>query len=167
MEDSQKKWVSIDTNRDFIYIQTQSGYTRSAFDPEGYEFYLKRDASDIEIGEAILKALSKSRVVDPSEFGVFFDYKRIEAVYKEWIKKTQEIYGYKTKKAMFKYMDAITLRVENEKIIMHPHHHEKSEFWSAPKNGKDDDVIIPYPSSAEDVGAAYRLSLSRCTSSVV
>ena len=63
MENSQKKWVYTHSSQDYIYIQTQSGYRASAFDPEGYEFYLKRDASHVEIGEAILKALSKSRVM--------------------------------------------------------------------------------------------------------
>jgi CDI immunity protein len=161
-----KGWVFTHTNHDFIFIETQSGYTSSAYDPAGYEIYLKRDATALEIGETILKALSKSRVVDPSEFGTFFDYKRIEQVYKDWILKTQSMYGYKTKKAMFRYMDCCTIRLYDDKMRIYPSHHEKMEAWGSPKNGRDDDVIIPYPSSAEEIGNAFLLALSRCTSSV-
>jgi CDI immunity protein len=121
----------------------------------------------LEIGEGILKALSKSRVVDPSEFGTFFDYRRIEEAYKNRVLRTQSMCGgYKTKKAMFRYMDCCFIRVDDNMMRIEPSHHEKMESWGATKKGKDDDVIIPYPNSAEEIGNAFLLALSRCTSSV-
>lgn len=158
-----KKCVGILTNKDFIYIETCSGYNSYASDPDGYQFYLKSDAADDEIGAAILQALSKSRVIDISEIGTFFALDRIQKTYKEWVETTQKMYGYKTKRAMFKNMNYVSIEVLNNIASFCPWHHEKLEAWGGTRNGEADIVKIPYPSRASDIGAAFRLALSRCT----
>ena len=159
----KKQWVSSYMNQDVIRVTTFSGPAPAAYDPEGYQFFLSPDVDDKSLGEAVLKALSKSRIIKEKDFGTFFDYKRIEKYYKDWIEYCQKTYFYKTKKAMFKYMDHCSITSENEKITIMPWHHEKIEAWSGTKNREKDYVIIPADSTAEDVGKALRLAYSRCT----
>jgi hypothetical protein len=83
MEVIWKKWASVDANGDFIFIETRSGPEPAVPDPLGESFYLPPDASDEVLGEAVLKALAKSRIIDPKDFGTFFDYRRVGAAYKE------------------------------------------------------------------------------------
>jgi hypothetical protein len=159
----EKKWASIDTNGDFIFIETQSGYRSCVSDPLGESFYLSPNIDDQTLGKAVLKALAKSRIIAPEDFGTFFDRDRIQEYYESWVEKTKELYGYKTKKAMFRNMDYCSVVAENNTIKFEPWHHEKLESWGATANGKADYVIIPDSSPEEAVGAALRLALSRCT----
>ena len=157
------RWVSSYMNQDLIRITTFSGYRRSAYDPEGYQFVFAPSVDDATLGEAVIKALSKSRMIKEKDFTTFFDYKRIEKYYKDWIAYCQKTYGYKTKKAMFKHMDHCSITSENGEITIEPWHHEKIEAWGETKNGDLDNVIIPADSNAEEVGKALKLAYSRCT----
>lgn len=159
----KKQWSTSYYNKEFINIKTCSGPDPDAYDPEGHQFFLSPDVDDITLGEAVLKALSKSRIIKEKDVGAFFDFRRIMKDYQNWVTYCQKTYGYKTKQAMFKYMDHCSITSENNMITIMPWHHEKIEAWSGTKNREKDYVIIPADSSAEEVGKALRLAYSRCT----
>ena len=72
-------------NNDFLNVKTCSGYSRSVSDPEGENIFLPLDFNAVTLGESVLKALSKSRMIDPKDFGVFFDRDRVLFEYQQWI----------------------------------------------------------------------------------
>lgn len=160
------KWTTAINNGDFILVETWSGYRGPAYDPDGKQIYLPVDVEDTSLGQAVLEALSVSRVIDVKEIPIFFDYQKRQEIYKKWIESLMSRFGYKTKRALFKNMDECGIEVLDGKITLHPQHHEKLEAWGATENGTKDNVIIPADSSPEEIGAALRLAFARCTSSV-
>jgi hypothetical protein len=69
------------------------------------------------------------------------------------------LYGYKTKKTMFRNMDICSITAKNNSITFETRHHEKLEGWCETERYKADYVTIP----PQEIGAALRLALSRCT----
>ncbi len=160
------KWASAVNNRDFILVETWSGYRGPAYDPDGKRIFLSTDANDLTLGQAVLEALGPSRVIDVKEIPVFFDYEKCQEIYKKWIESLMQRFGYKTKKALFKNMNKCGIEMVDGKITIDPSHHEKLEGWSGTGNKGSDYVIIPADSTPEEIGAALRLAFSRCTSAV-
>ena len=105
-------------------------------------------------------------MIDPKDFGVFFDRDRLQNQYNEWINYCKKTYGYKTKKDLYKNMMYVDITVYNEQLILMPWHQEKPGAYGPTKNKDKDSVIIPADSTPEEIGKAVRLALSRCTSEV-
>jgi hypothetical protein len=162
----EKKWCKVFMNNDFLNVQTRSGYRSYVFDSDGENIFLPPDFNAVTLGESVLKALSKSRIIDPKDFGVFFDRDRLQNQYNEWINYCKKTYGYKTKKAMFRDIKNLDIELYNRKIIMRPWHQEKPEIFGPTKNKELDNVIISTDSTPEEIGRAVHLALSRCTSEV-
>lgn len=160
----KKQWVSVDMNNDFINVKTLSGYTSCAIDTEGSNDFLSPYINNIELGDIIITALSKSRMIDPKDFGAFFDREKLDKEYKEWIAYCQKTYKYKTKKEMFKNMKHCSLYCVEDQLTIISWHQEKPGAFGPTKNKDADNVVIPADNSPEDIGKAVRLALSRCTS---
>lgn len=150
------------SNEDFILIETKSGYGRMQTDPDAPQYLLSTDASDAEIGNSVLAALSRSRQIGLDEVATFFDLVRLEKEYSAWIEDLMRIYGYKARRALFKNMMNVSIELEESgaAIRFTPMRHKASDSWV----GDDDieDVIVPATSSATELGAAFRIALSRC-----
>ena len=168
-------WAEVVCNNDFICVDTYSGYRGGdRRDPKGKQNLLPPDASDVALGEAVLDALAHSRWVLPESMkedtdpaGVeydssLYDYK---TNYPIWVNALMERYGYKTKRALFKGMKRVGIANENGVITMRPSHHYRLEGWEAGDLTEEDYVVIPATSPPEEIGAALRLALSRCTGS--
>ncbi|CAO4846557.1 MAG: Immunity protein CdiI-o11 [Holosporales bacterium] len=162
----EKKWASVEMNADFLNVQTRSGYRMTVSDSSGDDIFLNPDADDISIGDAVVKALSKSRMIDPKDFGVFFDPDRLQNQYNDWIDYCKKTYRYKTKKALYKNMMSVAITAYEGKLILRSRHQEKPGGYGPSKNKDKDNVIIPEDSTPEEIGKAIRLALSRCTSAV-
>ncbi|MFC5694173.1 contact-dependent growth inhibition system immunity protein [Pseudomonas sp. GCM10022186] len=170
-----RAWANAKLNKEFICIETYSGYRMSQADHKGVTHLLAPDASDQAVGEALLDALSKSRFVLPEPRkdvwihpeatfdSELYDFDASEQRYKDWISQLMEKYGYKTKRALFKDMKNCDIESFSGKIIIGPSHHEKLEGWSGKGLSEADNVIIPTTSTPEEVGVALRLAFSRCT----
>jgi hypothetical protein len=148
-------------NRDFISVKPYSGYSLAIADPKAPEYLLKPDASDEELGEAILNALKHSR---------FLSYEEATELrangkqnYDNWVQKIMSMYGYKTKKAMFKDMKSCGMSLHEGIITIRPSYHEKLEAWGGEGISEDDYVHISADSPHAEIGAALRLAFSRCT----
>jgi hypothetical protein len=161
-------------NNKMFCIRTVSGYRMTQFDPKGAMHLLLPDASDEMLGTAVLDALTKSRFVLPSsyrgqsdlhpdvEFDEDLSNAKQEEHYAAWVQQVMARYGYKTKSAIFRRMKSCGIEKVENQITIRPSHRDKYG-WTGDGFTKADYVVIPADSSAEEVGAALRLTFSRCT----
>lgn len=156
-----KPRASASHNGDFISIETYSGYGIAIADPEASEHLLTPDVSEEVLGISILAALSASRIIDPDD-DEFFDNNRIDQHYKNWIQKMMELYGYKTKRALFKNMMSCGIQLDEGMITIRPSNHEKLEAWDGGGIKPEEYVKISADSPPEEIGAALKLAFKRC-----
>lgn len=149
-------------NQDFINISTFSGCGIQALDPDGANILLSKNASNEELGQAALLALSKSRKIEQSEIATFFDRDNVNQRYNNWVANFMDKYGYKTKRALFKKMMRCSIEIRNGVLTISPSYHEKLEGWGGEGFTESDKVILPINSSPEEIGAGLRLAFSRC-----
>jgi hypothetical protein len=158
-----RRRISCLNNGDFISIQAYSGYRSSIVDPKAEEYLLPIDETDEEIGMSILRSLPQSRFLSLEE--MTFLSINCQKDYESWIEKLKNIYGYKTKKALFKNMMSCDVELNNGVLTFVPTHHDRLEGWGRSEGQftEEDDVVIPENSTPAEVGAALRLAFSRCT----
>ena len=168
-------WAAAQINKDFISVETYSGYRSTQADPKGVEHFLSPDVDDNELGLAVLDALAHSRFVLPeprkdvwihpeATFDMeLYDLDLHLQRYDQWVASILKRYGYKTKRALFKDMKKCSIEKQNDLITISPSHHDKLEGWSGDGFTKTDNEVIPANSSPAEVGAALRLVFSRCT----
>jgi len=159
----QDYWASVYYTKEFLCIDTYSGLGRAGRDPLFPSRLLQPDASDHDIGETILQALSDSRTLNVLEERIaFFDLEKGKTQYAAWIAMLMEKYGYKSKKALFKDMKNCGIHCLNGVITISPTRHEKLEGWGREKGDGIEDVILPADSASAEIGAGLRLALNRC-----
>jgi len=164
-------WAAAVSNADFICVDTFSGYRGGTDrDPKGKQHLLSPDACDQALGEAVLDALAHSRWVLPARregstypAGVEFDMSicDYEVNNSAWMSGLMERYGYKNKGALFKGMKNVTIVSKDGVLKLEPWHHKRLDAWEGIVAGAT--VVIPATSTPEEIGAALRLALSRCT----
>ncbi|AKP34329.1 contact-dependent growth inhibition system immunity protein [Yersinia aleksiciae] len=160
----QDYWASVYSTKEFLSVETDSGFGRVRRDPLFPPYLLQPDADDQTIGNIILKALLDSRTLTSLEERVaFFDLEKGKEQYAAWIAMLMERYGYKTKKSLFKDMKNCSIHCVNDLIMISPTHHEKLEAWSGKGIKESDHVAISANSLPAEIGAALRLAISRCT----
>jgi hypothetical protein len=153
--------ASIYANNDFFCIDTESGYIGKRPDPDVPSVFCAPNVSNVELGNIILSALSKSRCIPRDEAIAFGNFTDVVQKYKIWVEETMAAYGYKTKAAMFKKMEHCSISLIDGTIKILPLKHVKLEAWE----GFDDAsrvVLIPHFSSPEEIGAAVRVAIQRC-----
>lgn len=168
-------WAGVVANEVFICIRTYSGYRSSRADPKGATHYLDANVGEMELGSSLLDALNRSRFVLPAprhdvwthpDAGVdpdLYDLNATSMRYEEWVDQTMKLYGYKTRKALFKNLHSCSCECQSGTIKMQPMKKAKGEGWTGPSAEHDLSVKVAFGSSPEAVGAALRLALSRCT----
>lgn len=161
---NQRFLAHVKSNKDFLFVETYSGFWNFLPDPEGKRYLLSSSSSDSDIGSAISDAVSASRQVDPQVDPEFFNViGRVLPQYATWVNGLIDEFGYKSKQAMFKDMKSCSVEMASGSIIIEPSHHEKLEAWSGKGISESDKVVIPVNSHPDQVGFALRLALSRCT----
>ncbi len=161
-------------NDEFIFIETYSGYRSARADYKGNIYVLSPDVGDVELGEAVVGALSKSRFVlaEPRE-GLFvrpevefdkklYDIQHIKQHYENWVKNMSEMFNYKNRKSLFKSMKNCDIEKFDHKISITPSKHEKLEGWSGEGISDNDCVILNDDATPGEIGAGLRLAFSRC-----
>lgn len=146
----------------FILVETCSGYRSYSLDTEAPKCFLDEGSSENEIGDAVLAALSRSRQISIDEIATFFNLERTTRSYADWITDLMTRYGYKTKRALFKGMKNCGIRRVGDIIKFEPMRQVKQEMWEGTASHGEDDVILPATSTPAEIGAAFRLALSRC-----
>ena len=177
------KEAVIHSNETFLRVLTCSYSGWSQGDPKGEDIYLEPLADCRIIGDAVLKALAKSRDLSISEedrqqyidkkitrndlLKKYPDQEMFEIVacmerYKEWVKRVMKEYKYKTKRALFQNMQHVSVEQNEEQIIFEPTNHESIDGFSGDGMSEDLNVVIPANSSPEIIGAAVKYAIGNC-----
>lgn len=168
-------WAGIKASESFICVQTYSGYRGSQMDPSGATHYLAVSAGDQELGATLMDALSKSRFVIPAMRrdiwihpdarvdAALYDFDSMARRYDSWVAECMELYGYKARKALFKNMKSCTAKCQSGALYIQPMRKERGEGWSVPIDQPAVSVTVDTDRSSEEVGAAMRLALAKCT----
>ena len=149
-------------NKDFIYIETCSGYSSAHNDPKGKKYFLAPSAADVALGGATINALMHSRFLLPKDDPKLFSFQKTAERYDRWVAETMKKYDYKSKRAMLKDMHLCNIVKVSGMMTIKPTRHEKLDGWSGTGLKGADHVTIPDSSSPAEVGAALRLAFSRC-----
>lgn len=159
----QDYWANTFVTNEFLSVETYSGLGMTGRDPLFPSRLLLPDVDDKSLGKEILQALSDSRTLTELADRVdFFDLEKGKENYAAWIAMLMEMYGYKTKRALFKNMNKCGIHLVNNIITIRPSFHEKLEAWSGDRIRESDYVVLPVDSSPAEIGAGLRLALSRC-----
>lgn len=153
------QWARIHRTERFISVEPVSGYRIIQREDEGYVVYLAPDATDDDLGQALLEALHKSRFIYPPD-REFSNAERYMRCYRNWQKDFMRRYRYKTKREAYKNMDWCEVERSEGTISIKPHKRDKPEYWRDLPPEKT--VVIPATTNAAIVGAALRLALDRC-----
>ena len=164
---SRTAWAAAKYNGDFVCLETCSGYRSFTVDPSGKQYLLSPDVNDKDLGSAVLDCLAHSRFIPPrmmpEEDLALFDRIACDTRYSEWVNSMMAIYGYKTRRSLFKNMTNCSIQSRGGIITIDPSHHEKLEAWSGEGISKEDSVSIPENLQPSEIGEALRLAFSRCT----
>ena len=178
------KEAVIHSNETFLRVLTCSYSGWSQGDPKGEDIYLEPLTDCKVIGDAVLKALAKSRDLSISEedrqqyidkkitrndlLKKYPDQEMFEIVacmerYKEWVKRVMKEYKYKTKKALFQNMQSVSVDQDNDCIEFSSSYHLTIDSWGNP-DGKTPSIRfkIPTNSTPEIIGAAVKYAIGNC-----
>lgn len=158
------KTSGIKANEFIMAINTLSGKRSFILDNKGKEYLLNGNTDNMQIGQALLNCLDASRRVLPSDDIDLFDYKKGIERYKNWVGRLQEFSGIKSKAELFRPMFSLTVIEQNGIIFIQPSRQEKSEAWNGDGIEESDHIQVLRDSSAEKIGEAVRLALSKCKS---
>ncbi|XAV88527.1 MAG: contact-dependent growth inhibition system immunity protein [Candidatus Symbiodolus clandestinus] len=161
-EVTKKSWASAYKNKEFIFIETSSGYRSSHGDPKGKQHMLGLDVDDLALGNTLLDALAHSRFLLPKDDPDLFSYEKTAERYQQWVTEIMAHYGYKSRRAMFKDMQTCGIEKKFGLITILPSNHDRLEGWSGTGIKETDHVVISEHSSPSEIGAALRLAFSRC-----
>ncbi len=166
-----KQYAGIVCNEKFLEIDTGSYSGWVTDDPLGEDIYLSPLADFKTIGESLLKAFAKSRDVSISEedrqalidgrvSDEWIDKKYPEislfspvacaARYKEWLERSMKEYEYKTKTALLKNMQHVSVENDGEFITFSSSWHLTTDSWGDP-DGKTPSVEMKIPSTSSIV----------------
>jgi len=149
-------------HKDYIEINGCVDIGVYLMDPERETYFLAPDCSDIELGEALQKALAAYRVLSPASEEARSLTKRAIAgeFIEKWEAERMEKFGYKRKSQLYKRIHNCSIRSVEGIITIKPSNHDHPRGWSAVDRAYD--VHIPDTSTPEEIGAALRLGFSRC-----
>jgi hypothetical protein len=158
MESSQ---TTILFNGKFFYTQSYT-YSGSIPDPDGIEIYLDGTASNIDLGSAVVETL---RACKPWFEGIDSDALSEVNMRKIPLRSAFECgkYGYKNEKELYLNMVECVVTMKNGSISIQPTDHNALRNHRSSLTDGFVNVEIPASSSMEELGAAIRLGLSRCT----
>ncbi|MGC1780131.1 MAG: contact-dependent growth inhibition system immunity protein [Xanthobacteraceae bacterium] len=155
-----KKTATIFKSEKFISIESLSGASALKYrEDDSCGVYLEPEAIDEILGQVLLAALDRSRLVDPRSEREFFDPDRAMRVDANWEKQLMSRYGYKTKRDAYEHLDWCLAKIYDGKISFQPHRRQKPGWRGLPP---DRTVVIPMTDNVVAVGAALRLALDRC-----
>ncbi len=182
-----KKYTEIYCLKNFIEVCTYSLVGNRQQDPLGEDIYLGLDADLYSIGDAVIKALDKSRdlsipeddrllYVDMVEKGEIeaadkwfddkfhewklFDRALVEERGEKWMAYLAENYKIKTANALYKNMQIVDCELVDGVMSFFPNLHKVLRGWE--RCPKELQIHIPSSSPVEVVGAAAKYAIGNC-----
>jgi len=164
LERKQGKNATISATPRFYKVVTESGSGVLYADPDCEVFLLDHNEDDTAIGSAILAALTKSRFVTDEELRSVFKSRmqEIEEKADQSARLRIKRYAYKSRTQMNKETKYVNVRLSEGQITFMPNYTRGSGIYDG--LSKDQHVVIPGYCTPSEIGAAFRLALSRCTS---
>ncbi|MBL0318928.1 MAG: CdiI family contact-dependent growth inhibition immunity protein [Alphaproteobacteria bacterium] len=163
LHDPNEKNACVYANERFCSIKTYSGMGLIMGDFRGKEYILLPDASEEELGQAILGALSYSRVVNRKADPELWDTEAAKIRAQKWIVGLMQRFGYKTRAAMFRKMKSCDIVMKSGMIEISPSRRERNgNLFSGEGIQKSDYIYLPDTSTPAEIGAGLKLALSRC-----
>lgn len=159
-EVKKRRWAAIYATSRFVCVETCSGYRRSGGDSEGKILFLDAEPEALAFGRALQEALGASRFLSLDEVKAFFKPETVAQKYEEWVAHLMREFGYSSRRDLFKGMRNCSVVCDYETITVSPSIHDQLEGWAGV--GKENNVNVSSAASAEDLGAAALLALSRC-----
>jgi len=163
-EKKQGKNATIVATPRYYDVATMSGSGLLYTDPDCDGALLDHDEDDATIGSAILTALSNSRFVTSEELHHVVK-SRLQEIKDKAAQRGRlcaERYAYKNRTEMNKETKHVHVRLSEGQMTFRPNHTRSQSAYSG--LSEDQHVIISGDSSPAEIGAAFRLALSRCTS---
>ncbi|TNH03705.1 contact-dependent growth inhibition system immunity protein [Testudinibacter sp. TR-2022] len=162
---AKSKRILIKKNKDVILITYFLRGLIGMFDPEQEPIFLPVDVDDKMLGKSAKEALLKSREIPLDEFYKIFNSGEAQLFGKKIEQQLQECFGYKSRKAIYKYMDSLSVDMEEVFSIV-PNHQDSLDGYTAVK--KKDGTAIEFEYSLEisdeELGMKIREAFKYCTS---
>jgi len=146
----------------FVSVQTLSGCSLVRAEDEGHVVHMEPEASDEELGRALLEALDQSRFFWPHDDPEFFKREKFDQSLRHWEDEMMRRSGCKTKREAYRDMDWCWAKRSEGAISISPHRREvgKPGYWQGLPPGRT--VVMPETRDTAAVGAALRMALDRC-----
>src|ERR1700744_2145668 len=113
----------------FICVLTFSGYATRTMVPKRLELYMEPSASDIDLGDPVLIALSLSRFVLPEEAMELFDYRQVGPRVDAWMEGIARRFGYSSARAAFKGVDRVAVDAFEDEVDVVPFRQRRFDAW--------------------------------------
>ena len=162
MQDLPTGWASIYSNHGLVSFSTSSGYRSSIHDPEGEHIVIDAASDDNALGQSLLLALEKSRVLHPNENANFYNLSRIEEDYEAFVSDLITKFGELQRRKVFSKMLHCSVSVRSGEIFIRPTKKERGESWSGSGIKEEDIFRIPLSASPGEIGAGVKMALSKC-----
>ena len=147
--------------RKFLMVESMAVYGSNYPDPQGVQHILPVDASDAEIGAALLDALDKSRFLTP-------DQPEFDAFFGDWIEGRNddaydaglmEVAGVKTRATLYRGARSVGVRAEGgDQILLTAWRRRRGRWFSGDGGGPVE--TLPRDTSPEALGAAWRRAVA-------
>ncbi|MFZ7279765.1 contact-dependent growth inhibition system immunity protein [Avibacterium avium] len=164
----KRNMILIQKNREFIFISSYIKIGPLAFrDPDQDSNYLPIDISSSELGRLARDKLNKSKWIDDVFiFNKILMSEKVQSSQKNSEKELKTRFGYKTKKAIYQYMDFLVITIDSEEISIEPSHQYGLASYTGVQD-KDGEIIeFKYPLDINDdeLGNAINEAFKYCTS---
>ena len=140
----------------FFCVESCAGFRSVGL--ERITAFLSPNASDAEVGRAVLEALSQYRVLLQSEIAEFHDLMRIEARHKEWERQLLVQAGYKTRQQLYSGLKYVPVRLSNSELSVSATAKDRHHGFQG--NGFTSVVNVDLGLVA--IGAAVKKAVSEC-----
>jgi|SRR5690606_17949918 len=161
IETRQGKRASAKRTEKFIFIATYSGRGLLAMDADGAGHVLSVDASDDELGVAVLDAIERSRFLQPEEARRFLSPDQVKKNHDDWIKEMLNLFSYTSRRDLFRGMKSCDIRLVDGEIVICPTEHPKLEAWEV--LGDEMMIRVSGGASSSEIGAVLRTGFDRCS----
>lgn len=163
---SKSKSILIEKNREFILVTSFIRGMLSMTDPEQEFIFNSVDISNHELGKLIRKKLNESKEVSIKEFQIIFKSEKMQNLQKDLESEMKKLYGYKSKKAIYKDMNFLSLELNDSNIVVSPLHQDSLDGYTAISNTDGTTLEFKYDTniSDEDLGLSVKNAIEYCTS---
>ncbi|WP_044469613.1 contact-dependent growth inhibition system immunity protein [Mannheimia massilioguelmaensis] len=160
------KSVLIEKNKEYVSVMyLHYGMAWITEPNQDIQFY-PPDISNIELGMIIKYKLSLSREIGLAEFHKIFNSEEFKSLSKRTEQMLKDIFGYKTKKAIYKNMLFVSVYMNEHSINITPHHQDSLGGYTSVKSTDGKVIEFKYPLllSDEELGKAVMNAFEYCTS---